>query len=136
MLQEIASTHRTNRHKPKRWFTNSDMDLFIWFKNQRPVCFQLSYNKRQHEHSISWHIDTGFSHSLIKAEKRHTKYRIPSSPSSESKQDFNPVCTARDFLQASDHIQTSLADFIFARLIEYPGQLDIRSDQAPVSKSL
>ncbi len=135
MLQEIASTHRINHRKLKRWFTDSDMDLFIWFKNQRPVCFQLSYNKRQHEHSISWHIDAGFSHSLIKPEKRHIKYRTPPAASSECECNFNPMSTARDFLQASDCIETTLADFIFARLIEYPGQLEIRSDQALVSRS-
>ena len=136
MLQEIASTHRANHRKSKRWFTDSNMDLFIWFKNQRPVCFQLSYNKRQHEYSISWHVDVGLGHSLIKPEERHTKYHMPGSASSESKRQFNSTCIARDFLQASNYIQTSLADFIFARLIEYPGQLDTLSDQVPVSKSL
>jgi len=134
MLQEIASTHRINNRKPKRWFTDSDMDLFIWFEKQRPICFQLSYNKRQNEHSISWHIDAGFSHSLINPKKRLTKYRHPATASSECECNFNPVSTARDFLQASDCIEATLADFIFARLIEYPGQLETHSNPALVSE--
>lgn len=136
MLQEISSTHRINHHKPKRWFTDSDMDLFIWFKNQRPICFQLSYNKRQHEHSIGWHVDAGFSHSLIKFENRHSKYQPPGTASPESEHDFKPYLIAREFLLASNCIETTLADFIFARLVEYPGQLDIRSNRTPVAKSL
>ena len=136
MLQEIASTHRINNHKPKRWFTDADMDLFIWFKNKRPVCFQFSYNKRQQEHALSWHVDAGFSHSLLKTEQRHTKYQTPTSASSESKQNFNHFSVAREFLQASEQIENSLADFIFARLLEYADQLDKHSDQALVSKSL
>ena len=133
MLQEIASTHRINHQKPKRWFKDTDMDLFIWFKNQRPVCFQLSYNKRQSEQSISWHIDTGFSHSLIKPENRQSKYRVIPTPSSEYAYDFNPISMARDFLLASNCIETSLADFIFARLIEYPQKFETHSNQALVS---
>ncbi len=42
MLQEISSTHRINHRKPKHWFTGSNMDLFNWFENQRPVCFSLA----------------------------------------------------------------------------------------------
>lgn len=136
MLREIYSTHRINHRKPKRWFRDANMDLFVWFKNQRPVCFQLSYNKCQLEHSISWHTDTGFSHSLVKPENRHAKYRILPTPSSEYKCDFNPISTARDFLQASNCIEASLADFIFARLIEYPGKFEIHSNQALVSGNL
>ncbi|MDH3343073.1 MAG: hypothetical protein OEM07_05050 [Gammaproteobacteria bacterium] len=136
MLQEIASTHRSSHRKPKRWFTDSDMDLFIWFEKQRPVCFQLSYDKRQHEHSISWHIDAGFSHSSINAETRHTKYQQPKSSSSTGEPNFNSRYIAREFLLASQHIQTSIADFIFARLIEYPDQSDKCPDQSPASKSL
>ena len=50
--------------------------------------------------------------------------------------EFDAASTAREFLQASDQIEISLADFIFARLIEYPGQLEIHSNHALVSKNL
>lgn len=114
------------------------MDLFIWFENRRPVCFQFSYNKLQQEHSISWHAETGFSHTLVKPEKQHIKYRASATNSSECEcqSQFDAASIAREFLQASDHIETTLADFIFARLIEAPGQLETHSNQAPVLKSL
>ena len=135
MLQEIASTHRINHRKPKRWFTDADMDLFIWFKNNRPVCFQFSYNKRQREHSISWHVESGFSHSLVRPDNRQNKYKVltSASPECECQCSFDAMTIARQFLQASDGIQTSLADFIFARLLEAPAQLERRSNQALVS---
>ena len=136
MLQEIASTHRTGNRKPKRWFTDSNMDLFVWFKNQRPVCFQFSYNKLQQEHSISWHVESGFSHTMINSGNRHTKYSAPSMTSSEHHHHFDATIIAREFLQASNHITASLADFIFARLIEAPAQLEASSNQALVSQNL
>lgn len=133
MLREISSTHQNNRNQFKRWFTDSDMDLFIWFKNRSPVCFQLCYNKCQQERSVSWHIDNGFSHNLIRPKNHSAKYRIPATPSPEVA--FNAMAIAREFLQASDHIDTALTDFIFSRLLEYPAQLSAHSDQAPVSEN-
>ena len=134
MLQEIATAHRNNQYKTKRWFTDSNMNLFVWFKDQVPICFQLNYKKSQREYSINWHTKTGYTHNQIKPELRHIKYRTSSIHSTECK--FNVAFTAREFLQASDYIEASLADFIFARLIEYPGQLEIRSNPALVSKNL
>ncbi|MDH5388325.1 MAG: hypothetical protein OEY06_07740 [Gammaproteobacteria bacterium] len=134
MLQEIASTHRNNLAKSKRWFTDSNMDLFVWFKNKRPVSFQLAYIKEQQEYSINWHINNGYTHNLIKAELRHIKYRKSSIHSSECK--FDTAFTARMFLLASNNIETTLADFIFARLMAYPGQLEIHSNLAIVSVNL
>lgn len=136
MLQEIFSAHRCHQHRPKRWFTDSDMDLFIRFENQRPVCFQFSYNKLQQQRSIGWHAETGFSHTLIKPENRHVKYRTSATNVSECEHPFDATTIARAFLQASEHIETTLADFIFARLIEAPGQLETHSNQALVLKNL
>lgn len=134
MLREITANHQNNHRKIKRWFTDSNMDLFIWFKNQVPVCFQLSYNKRQQERSINWHIEAGFTHSLIRPKNCTAKYRIPATHSPEYA--FDAMTVAREFLQASDHIDTALADFIFSRLIEYPGRPSIHSNRAPVSGKL
>lgn len=133
MLREIASTHKKNNRKFKRWFTDSNMDLFVWFKGQVPVCFQLAYNKRQQEHSVSWHVDHGFTHNMIRPKDRQAKYRIPPTRSSECF--FDAMAVAREFLQASDNIDTLLADFIFSRLLEYPQRPLTRPDQAPVSEN-
>ena len=130
MLREISSTRQNNNHKLKRWFTDANMDLFIWFKDQVPVCFQFSYKDSAQEHAISWHINHGFDHSLVRSKNYRTQYRLPASTSTT---DFNPARAARAFLQASDQIETTLADFIFARLLEYPGIPVDYSDQALVS---
>jgi len=131
MLREISSTRQINIHKSKRWFIDSNMELFVWFKNNAPVCFQLNYQQCELEHSINWNIKTGFTHNLIKPEHRHIKYRLSSCYATESS--YDAKTTAREFLRASDHIEATLADFIFARLIEYPGQFEIHSNQALVS---
>jgi len=130
MLREISSTRQNNSSKLKRWFTDANMDLFVWFKDQVPVCFQFSYNDTAQEHAISWHINHGFDHHLIRNKNYRTQYRLPASTSTTG---FIPARAAHFFVQASEHIETSLADFIFARLLEYPGESVAYSDQALVS---
>jgi len=131
MLREIYSTHQSHQPKSKRRFIDSNMELFVWFKNHIPVCFQLSYNKCQQEYSINWHMNTGLSHNLIKPEYHHIKYRI--SLFNPSERMLDTASAASEFLRASEDIDATLADFIFARLLESPNQLEKHSNLALVS---
>ena len=136
MLQEISFTHRSSHHRSKRWFTDSNMDLFIWFEYKVLICFQLSYNKQQQETSLSWHIETGFTHNLVKSTKYHTIHGTRATTLSEGECGLDTATIAREFLQASDQIEVTLADFIFARLVEVPRRLETHSNLATVSKNL
>ncbi len=62
MLYEIAHPRQSNRSQLKRWFTCCDMDLFIWYRENVPLRFQLSYDKRNEEKAISWDYNLGFRH--------------------------------------------------------------------------
>lgn len=129
MLQEIASTQRRH-YKSKRWFTHSSMDLFIWFNDQMPACFQLCYKKDQQEYAINWHYRTGYSHHLVKPELNDIKYRI--APMHLSECEFDSSFVAHEFQKISNNIEAPLADFIFSRLIEYPHQSYTHLNQVPV----
>lgn len=95
------------------------MELYVWFKNRNPVGFQLCYNKTQHEDCINWHIKRGFSHHQMKAAHEHIKDRLSAHTSSQS--DFDVTAIAGKFLRASEQLEVTLADFIFARLQKFPG---------------
>lgn len=136
MLREITSTRQNSKHMRKRWFTDSDMDLFIWFRHQVPVRFQLSYNKRGREHAITWDNAAGFSHNRVDNGEQEAQLKYKMTPILLADGDFNAATIARNFLRASDNIEESLADFIFARLLEHPGQLAIHSERGPASKEL
>ena len=136
MLREISSTRQNSNHKKKRWFTDSDMDLFIWFNQRAPVRFQLSYNKRGQEHAITWDIETGFCHNSVDTGEQLLHFKYKMTPILVANGEFDAATVARDFLRASENIEESLADFIYARLLEYPGRLAIHSTQGSASKDL
>ncbi len=134
MLREISSTRQSSMESRKRWFTDADMDLFIWLNQQAPTHFQLSYNKRSDEHTISWGISTGFNHYSVDDGEHFLHPRYKMTPILIADGDFDAATVARDFLRSSENIEESLADFIYARLLEYPGRLAIRSERDSVSR--
>jgi len=129
MLHEITHLRQTNRSLKKRWFNSVDMDLFVWYHDSAPVKFQLSYNKQNEERAISWDFHHGFQH-----------YRIDSGESYPHQYKRTPImfdfCNqenlpelARNFLAASENIDIAVADFIYARLMAYPGMLSQHNAQ-------
>ena len=135
MLREIRPVRQKSRHIHRRWFTDADMDLFIWFNNQVPVRFQLSYGKRESEHAISWDNEHGFLHSRIDDGEGLT-FRYKMAPILVKDGYFDACKVARDFLSSSEAMDPTLADFIYARLLEHPGFRQISPGRGGVSTNL
>lgn len=58
MLSEIPHIRQENRRLTKRWFTSSEMELFVWLQDSAPVRLQLCIDKQNHEQAI----DRGYHH--------------------------------------------------------------------------
>jgi len=61
MPHEIPHIRQENCRLSKRWFTSSEMDLFVWLKDCTPVRFQLCPDKQNHKQEIDWDYHHGFS---------------------------------------------------------------------------
>ncbi len=130
MLYEIPHPRQSNRRLIKRWFTSCDMDLFIWHRNNVPLRFQLTYDKRNEEKAINWDFHLGFRHYLIDNGEAfphtypgHYKQTPILIDLCEQK---NLAKIARDFLVASENIDIAVSDFIYARLMAHPTITDRR----------
>lgn len=134
MFHEISNVKQKSQVQLRRWFTDNDMDLFVWFSRHAPIGFQLSYNKQIGEKAIYWEIDNGFQHySVDSGDVEPIKYKM--SPLDSIDDDFDTYTIARAFLHNSEHIETTLADFIYARLLEYPGPGEKHSNRDAASSS-
>jgi hypothetical protein len=132
MLREITAVRQNSSEQQRRWFTDADMDLFVWFCDQVPTGFELSYGKGGVEHSMSWKRDIGFSHHYVDdGENRPGRYKM--TPIMLDHPEPNIRQIARNFLAASEALDPALADFIYARLLEHPGLRRGRSDQDNLS---
>lgn len=137
-LYEIPHIRQENRRLKKRWFTSTEMDLFIWFRESIPVRFQFCFDKPDNEQAISWDYHRGLRYYLVDDGDTVCVPCSAGNCSSGFKQTpiFNDVrhqhlgtklnsqpclaTIARNFLAASEHIDIGIADFIYARLMEYP----------------
>lgn len=139
MLREVSRFRNYGGHTNRRVFSNPDMDLYVWFEDQVPARFHLTYNKRGNIRSISWNNENGFDRwRYAQAEALAAMLGFPHLFESLYRQatgDIRASILANRFLHASEHIAPWLADFIYARLLEYPERSAVRINQGAVSRS-
>ena len=115
------------------------MDLYVWFKDQVPERFHLTYNKLGHTRSISWNNEIGFDRwRYAQAEALAAMLGFPHLFESlylQETGDVRATILANRFLHASENIAPWLADFIYARLLEYPERSAIRISQGAALRS-
>jgi len=139
MLRETSRFRNYGGTAGRRSFTDSDMDLYVWFRDQVPVRFHLTYNKQGYSHSISWNNDNGFDRwRFAQAEALATMLGFPNLFDSLYLREAGNVHTsllANQFLHSSENMVPWLADFIYARLLEYPEHSVTRISQGTALRS-
>jgi hypothetical protein len=79
MLREITETSQKRGEPKRRWFADSDMDLFVWLNDVGDVVsYHLTYNKPHAEKALTWSEEKGFSHHGVDDGTRPGKH--PGSP--------------------------------------------------------
>lgn len=139
MLREISRFRNYGGSTNRRSFTDSDMDLYVWFKDQVPERFHLTYNKQGNTRSISWNNETGFEQwRFAQVEALAAMLGFPDMLDFFYMHDTGETHApklAYHFLHGSEKIAPWLADFIYARLLEYPDRNAIRINRGAVSRS-
>jgi len=76
-LREIALARQHPGEPRRRWFTSSNIDLFVWVDEAgAPVGFQLCYDKSSREHALTWTEERGFSSMAVDGgESRPARYK-------------------------------------------------------------
>lgn len=70
MLYEIVNVRQIPGEGFRRWFTDRDHDLVVWYADRRGARidgFQFSYDKNGDEHALTWTRERGYEHHRIDA---------------------------------------------------------------------
>ena len=103
----------------KRWFSDTDNDLFVWLNTQSNItAFQYSYNKSADEHLISWSGQYGYSHNRID-DGEDVTLQIKMSPIMLPDNVADGVLIAEKFRRISKAVEPALVEFIYAKLLAY-----------------
>jgi hypothetical protein len=122
-LFEIRNVRQIRGEARRRWFFSHEMDLIVWFDEEdRPISFQLAYDKHRTERVIRWKPASGYSH--YRADDGLTGDEAgPSSAGSLLLIPDGPFNAARvraRFLILSSPVPEPIANYVADRLREHP----------------
>lgn len=76
MLREIKNVRKIPDEPMRRWFTDEEMDLMVWYSEGEIISFQLCYNKQSAEKAVSWAVGNELVHeSVDSGESRYGHYK-------------------------------------------------------------
>ena len=65
-MKEIKHVKQNIHNLKRRWFEDEYFDLFIWEDCTKEITiFQLSYNKQENQHAVTWEKKQGFIHNKL-----------------------------------------------------------------------
>ncbi|HZF07034.1 MAG TPA: hypothetical protein VE932_22045 [Patescibacteria group bacterium] len=119
MLSEVA-TRQSTREPRRRWFSDDDFDLVVWFSDSGVIVgFELCYDRSRVERALVWSNVGGYGH-----------FRVDTGESTPQK-NLTPILLADSallskdrvtagFLEVSANLDPAIRSFVLARLQEFP----------------
>lgn len=118
MLYEVKNVRQHKNEGFRRWFTDKDFDLIIWYDNNIINGFQLCYNKNEYERALTWtNADNTFFHNKI--DNGEIPGGFKESPILVADGLFDKVKIANKFKESSKQIDQEISKFVYNKILEY-----------------
>ncbi len=119
MLYEVKRVKQYHNEGFRRWFTDNNFDLIIWYDNNKIIKgFQLCYNKSVYERALTWSsANNTFVHNKI--DDGEIPGEIKESPILVADGLFDKIKIAEEFKENSNKIDRKIAQFIYNKILEY-----------------
>ena len=121
MLKEIERCRQIENEPSRRWFTNKDFDLIVWYTNEWTIYgFQLCYDKLTSERAITWIKDKGYTHKKVDTGEMYGRRPDSFTPILISDGVFEVGEVSRRFKKISGKIDSDISEFVLSLLSKYP----------------
>jgi len=121
LLRELPDTRQIAGEPKRRWFTSPELDLIVWLNDDdKPVGFQLCYDKSAGEHALTWREGRGYDHAFVDDGEEITPAQQKSTPILRADGHFNRKRVKEMFLEAAAHVPESLRAYVRRVLESYP----------------
>ncbi len=121
MLKEFTAVRQIPEDGFRRWFTDDEFDLFIWFSDSTQaeiIGFQLCYNKKGKEKALTWYQGKGFLHTAVDdGEGTPLKNRTPILIADGL---FPKDRVIEQFRRSAKNIDQRLFEVVEKQLVAYP----------------
>lgn len=117
MLREWQSVRQVPEDGYRRWFTDHDFDLIVWYpdETQKEISgFQLCYDKSRRERALTWKKSEGYLHNKvddgdITFGSKRTPILVPDGTFARDR--------VRDlFVSAAKDVDSDIVSFVVAKL--------------------
>jgi hypothetical protein len=115
MLAEIAEVRQVEGEGYRRWFTDPDFDLIVWYETaerSHVLGFQLCYDKRRRERCVTWRESGSVQHHLV--DDGENPFSAKMTPVLVSDGIFDGPRVLDAFLRAAENVDEDLR-----RLVEH-----------------
>jgi hypothetical protein len=127
MLTEVKSARQIKGEPFRRWFSDEEFDLIVWYGDDRQITgFQLCYQAAREEKALTWLKGRGYFHN-----------RVDDGETAPSHHKMTPILVAdgtfdRDhvlnrFLEAANDIDRAVVSAVVNHLRDYPGMQQERA---------
>jgi hypothetical protein len=116
MLREIVTSQPT--HEPhRRWFSNDDFDLVVWFDDVGAIAgFQLCYDRSKVERALTWNTVDGYRHFRVDTGEATPLKNL--TPLLVSSPEFPKDRVIAGFVEAANALEPTIRSFVIERLQE------------------
>ena len=120
-LRELSDTRQVAGEPRRRWFNSPHLDLIVWFDDaDKPVGFQLCYDKLDNERALTWREGRGYDHMGVDDGETITPAQHKETPILVADGAFDCRRVKVKFEEASAEVPDSLRRFVLERLEKYP----------------
>lgn len=123
MLVEVKDARQVPGEGFRRWFTDPDLDLIVWFADESQEQiegFQFCYDKQRTEHALTWRPGRGLMHN--KVDDGEHPYGAKRSPTLIADGSIDLPRILRIFEENAGRLEPRLVKYVGARLREAGGR--------------
>ena len=118
MLTETKDVRQIPDEGFRRWFSDGDFDLIVWYAAGKIDGFQLCYDKGHRERALTWHRPRRYLHTRVDDGDRTEGYKM--TPILVRDGVFEHEQVAERFRAASANIDPEIAHLVHSTLLAYP----------------
>jgi hypothetical protein len=119
MLYEIANVRQIPGENFRRWFSDENFDLIIWYSiRNKIVGFQLCYKLGMEEKALTWFHDKGYTHYKIDDGENHPSC-FKMTPILVQCGTFKREHVLQLFKTAGDQIDSEIYNFVCSLIKNY-----------------
>ena len=114
MLREWKNVRQPAEEGPRRWFTDEDMDLIVWYDSDRTTIsgFQLCYDKQAEQHALTWMRDGRYNHARVDDGEGRAGIGLKQTPILVEDGAFDPVELADRFDRHAQSIDEEIRGLV------------------------